>query len=140
MTDEKARVAWVAVACEVADAIRHCESLKPTASKTDLDGEYGEPEVFTEWSVIYPSGREVPVLREHRWPSGSDGVVDLKPCEHYARSAPAPALPHTRVALTATKSFCDECSEGGSEYVWWPCPESKVLVTPTGSSSGGDQS
>ena len=82
---------WVAVACEVADVIRHSEHVKPTASKTDLSGEYGDPEVFTEWSVTYPSGREVAILREHRWPGRPDDhgpVADARPCEHYALRQP----------------------------------------------------
>lgn len=73
---------WTRVACEVADAIRSAECVKPTASKTDPSGTYGTPEIYTEWSAIYPSGREVPVLREHRWP-GDEGEPDAKPCEHY---------------------------------------------------------
>jgi hypothetical protein len=73
---------WVAVDCAVADVIRLCEHVKPVSSKTDLGGTYGEPEVFTEWAVIYPSSREVPILREHRWP-GPEGEPDAKPCEHY---------------------------------------------------------
>lgn len=84
--DEKGAIRWVAVSCEVADAIRVSEPIKPTSSKTDLDGTFGAPEVFTEWSAIYQSGREVPVLREHRWP-GPDGEPDAKPCEHYVPGA-----------------------------------------------------
>lgn len=79
-------IRWVAVSCEVADAIRLSEPVKPTASKTDLHGTYGEPEVYTEWSAIYQSGREVPILREHRWPS-PEGEPDAKPCEHYVPTA-----------------------------------------------------
>lgn len=75
---------WVAVSCEVADAIRGNAHVKPSASKTDLYGEYGSPEVYTEWSAVYPSGREVPVLREHRWPGPVVSADDVKPCEHYA--------------------------------------------------------
>ena len=76
---------WVEVACEVADVIRACEHVKPTSSKTDLYGEYGPPEVFTEWSVFFSSGREVALLREHRWPSAIPGEADVKRCEHFAR-------------------------------------------------------
>ena len=86
-TSESDDIRWVAVSCEVADTIRLSEPVKPTASKTDLHGTYGEPEVYTEWSAIYRSGREVPVLREHRWP-GPEGEPDAKPCEHYVPGAP----------------------------------------------------
>ena len=76
-------VQWVAVACVVADVIRAHDKVAPSSSKTDLFGTYGQPEVYTEWSVVYPSGREMPLLREHRWP-GPEGGPDAKPCEHYA--------------------------------------------------------
>jgi len=54
---ENGAVRWVEVSCEVADAIRVSEPIKPTSFKTDLSGVYGEPEVYTEWSAIYQSGR-----------------------------------------------------------------------------------
>lgn len=38
---------WTRVACEVADAIRSAECVTPTASKTDLGGTYGTPEIVT---------------------------------------------------------------------------------------------
>lgn len=59
------------------------------AGRTDLSGEFGPPQIFTEW------GRregEVPVLRDVRWPPepvGGESIVDAamrpdaKPCEHY---------------------------------------------------------
>jgi hypothetical protein len=70
----------------VADVIRGNEHVRPSASKTDLYGEYGPPEVYTEWSAIYPSGREIPVLREHHWPGPDNRGDDARPCEHYARA------------------------------------------------------
>lgn len=82
-----AETEWTRVACEVADIIRASEHVKPTASKTDLDGAYGEPEVYTEWSVVYPSGNEIPVLREHRWPGLILDDPNARPCEHYVPEA-----------------------------------------------------
>ena len=76
------RDGWTAVSCLVADIIRGSEYVKPMSSKTDLDGHYGEPEVYTEWAT---DGRnEVAVLREHRWPSPHSGHGDRYACEHYA--------------------------------------------------------
>ena len=64
---------WVGVACEVSDVIRHSEHVTVYASRT------GETEVFTEWGI---KGREVPVLREWRFPSRVAGNPDLRPCRH----------------------------------------------------------
>ena len=69
------------VACVVADLIRHSEHVKVSASKTDLYGQYGEPEVYTEWVT---ANAETVVLREHRWPSPHSGEPDPYRCEHYA--------------------------------------------------------
>jgi hypothetical protein len=48
--------------------------IGPISSRTDPDGVYGRPEVFTEWGYR-EDGR--PVLRDHRYP-GTD-----EPCEHF---------------------------------------------------------
>jgi hypothetical protein len=44
------------------------------ASKTDIDGEYGTPEIYTEWGR---KATDEPVLRDYRWPNSD------RPCEHY---------------------------------------------------------
>lgn len=72
--------AWVEVACEVADAIRHSGHVTVYASFTDPDGQYGEPRVYTEWGIR--DGAEVAVLREWRYPSPVAGEPDRKPCRH----------------------------------------------------------
>jgi hypothetical protein len=59
--------------------------LTVLSAKTDPDGLYGRPEIFTEWGL---SAGEVPVLRTIRWPgrerSGSPlRSPDVQPCEHY---------------------------------------------------------
>lgn len=87
---------WEQVLCVEADKIKsdrgyaHDGSgdLTVYSSCTDLDGEFGDPLVFTEWGV---SGNEdQPVLREYRHPAlpSPGGVLaarepDRKPCEHY---------------------------------------------------------
>lgn len=57
--------------------------LTVLSSKTDLDGLYGKPEIFTEWGT----DNETPVLRDVRWPGPQAGDLlpspDAKPCEHY---------------------------------------------------------
>lgn len=76
---------WIAVSCEAADLIRAHPDVHPSSSKTDLDGRYGKPEVFTEWDV-HCRKTSRPILREHRWP-GPEGEPDAAPCEHYVPSA-----------------------------------------------------
>ncbi len=44
------------------------------SSLTDIDGEYGPPEIFTEWGYRVT---DVPVLRDYRWPGSG------RPCEHF---------------------------------------------------------
>lgn len=68
---------WIEVACEVADVIRHCEHVTPSAGRSDLDGEWGAPSVYTEWSM-----RDKPIMREWRFPSRIPGEPDPEPCRH----------------------------------------------------------
>lgn len=77
MTDRR----WVEVACRVADIIRAHPNVTPSASRTQLEGPGAE--VYTEWSAVYPSGREIPVLRETRYPGEYPGDPDRQPCEHH---------------------------------------------------------
>ncbi len=70
--------AWVEVACEVADVIRQSEHARPTAGRTDLDGQWGEPCIYTEWGLDH----ETPVLREWRYPAPDGSRPDPKPCRH----------------------------------------------------------
>lgn len=72
---------WTEVACEVADVIRDHPNVKPSASRTQLEGPGAE--VYTEWTAVYPSGNEVVVLRETRYPSDERGGPDRLPCEHH---------------------------------------------------------
>ena len=74
---------WVDVACFVADVIRHSDHVTVYASHTDLSGEHGAPEVYTEWGIkALPDGRERPVLREWRFPSALADGPDRLPCRH----------------------------------------------------------
>lgn len=72
---------WTEVACEVADVIRAHPNVKPSAGRTQVEGPGAE--IYTEWSACYPSGREVIVLRETRYPGERAGDPDRLPCEHH---------------------------------------------------------
>ncbi len=76
-----AEVKWVPVACEVADVIRHSEHVTVYASHTDIGGEHGAPEIYTEWGLR--GDREIAVLREWRYLPYHEGEPDRKPCEHH---------------------------------------------------------
>jgi hypothetical protein len=76
---------WVQITCREREALvdrigrsyngfSRESGVSVIGSRSDLGGEYGPPEVYTEWG--YDDGW--PVLRDCRWP-GSD-----RPCEHYA--------------------------------------------------------
>ena len=81
---------WTEVACFVADVIRHSEHTTVYASHTDIGGEHGAPEIYTEWGI---KDHEVPVLREYRFLPYVEGQPDRKPCEHYVPTRPASADP-----------------------------------------------
>lgn len=72
---------WIAVTCEKADEIRRAPFITAYGGRSDLGGTYGEPEVYTEWGI---RGRDIPLLREHRFPGLDLAGPDRKPCEHYA--------------------------------------------------------
>jgi len=78
MTD---RTGWTQVSCPASDRIRdeHLDKVV-SSSLTDLDGEYGDPVVYTEWSV-----GDVPLLRDYRW------VATERECEHWIPDAEAAA-------------------------------------------------
>lgn len=77
---------WVRVSCETADVIRASAHVHPYSGRSDLHGEFGEPEVFTEWGI---RDRDISVLREHRFPGPDLTGPDRKSCEHYV---PAPEV------------------------------------------------
>lgn len=79
---------FVRVSCMTADVIRAAEIVKPTSSLTDLTGEFGEPQIFTEWSIERTDGSFSVVLRENRWPRDPD-----RDCEHWT---PAPGFNWTK--------------------------------------------
>ena len=72
---------WTEVACHVADVIRHSEHTTVYASHTDIGGEHGAPEIYTEWG-IKDDDAERPVLREWRYLPYYEGEPDRKPCLH----------------------------------------------------------
>lgn len=69
---------FVRVPCRTADVIRDHPAMKPLAGCSDLGGEFGPPEIYTEWG--FDDGTVV--MRESRFPA-LDGGPDRKPCEHF---------------------------------------------------------
>jgi hypothetical protein len=74
--------AWRKATCEERDRFyaEHDDALVPGAARTDLGGEFGEPEIYTEW---WDRATEVPMLRDWRFPQISGDKPDRRPCEHY---------------------------------------------------------
>lgn len=75
---------WVEITCkereQLVDRIgRSFNGFDPAtgvgvlSSRTDMTGEFGPPEIFTEWG--YDESR--PLLRDHLWPG------NYAHCEHY---------------------------------------------------------
>lgn len=83
--DDEMPGGWEPITCQEREELVHRSDPRLTvlASRTDLDGEFGAPEIFTEWGT--PEGE--PVLREHRYPdhANPDGSSrpDVQPCEHF---------------------------------------------------------
>lgn len=80
-------VEWVQITCEEREALidevgrSYNGPAKPygvLAGRSDLDGQYGRPCVFTEWGH---SETGVPLLQDYRWPEST------RPCEHYRAGA-----------------------------------------------------
>ena len=51
-----------------------------TASLTDIDGEFGEPHIYTRWE----HARRDYAIEDYRWPSRGGTSPDVRPCEHWA--------------------------------------------------------
>jgi hypothetical protein len=77
-------MSWVKITCDEREklvdlrgrsynAFSRESGICVTASRTDPDGDFGRPEIFTEWGFT----EEDPVLREYLYPETD------KPCEHY---------------------------------------------------------
>lgn len=69
---------WTEASCEVADLIMRSDQVHVYAGLTDIDGEYGPPQIYYEWGLrpeATRTGAEVPLLRS--W-----SAVDGKPCRH----------------------------------------------------------
>lgn len=71
---------WTKISCADREELMQRPGLVVGASFTDMDGEYGDPQMRTEW--VARDGEE-PVLREVRWPSRVVGERDPRPCEHW---------------------------------------------------------
>jgi len=78
---------WRKITCAERDDLYFTSGLDlvPIASRTDLGGEFGDPEMFTEWG---DRATEKPLLRDYRWPpryreEPSTLLPDTRPCEHY---------------------------------------------------------
>jgi len=78
---------WRRVSCEERDDVYNAgiDGWGVGSSLTDLDGLYGEPQMFTEW---WDKATERPVLRDRRYPSRDLGRRDLRPCEHHLYQPP----------------------------------------------------
>lgn len=88
------------------------------SSKTDLDGEYGRAEVFTEWGY---RETDVPVLRDIRWPK------DDAPCEHYA-FAPAVSVPVADTTEPEPYSLMTDCVQCGCAVDATPPIEGRTFL------------
>ena len=75
---------WVQITCKEREALVDSlgrsfngfstdSGISVTSSLTDVDGEYGDPHIFTEWGRG-DHGTD-PVLQDERWPGCED-------CEH----------------------------------------------------------
>ena len=88
------RPAWDPISCADRDALvcrngERYEGLKVAAGRTDLDGQYGEPCIFTEW---YDESTGLSVLQDYRYPGRRSDANrlpdDARPCEHFAAHYP----------------------------------------------------
>jgi hypothetical protein len=75
---------FVRVGCLISDLLHQPEIVRVHSSLTDMDGEFGEPIIFTEWGITKSDGSTNVVLREARWPKDPD-----RDCEHWV---PAPGF------------------------------------------------
>jgi hypothetical protein len=67
---------WVEIECEEADRIRGAQPVRPGSSLTDLDGEYGDAVMYTEWWDEHDRA----VLRDYMWAP----LADDRHCTHFA--------------------------------------------------------
>lgn len=76
---------WRQITCDERDDLygRENGAWSVGSGLTDLDGEFGDPHMFTEWW-----DGDQPVLRDYRWPQPSGEKPDTRPCEHYVPSHP----------------------------------------------------
>lgn len=72
-------MSWEQISCAEREALYAGSVLSVGASLTDLDGQYGDPRVLTEW---HDRATDVPVLRDQRWPQLSGEKPDARPCRH----------------------------------------------------------
>lgn len=75
MADE---TGWTETSCEVADLIIRSDKVHVYAGLTDMDGEYGPPQIYLEWGLrpeATRTGVEVPLLRS--W-----GAIGDSKCRH----------------------------------------------------------
>lgn len=89
MPEPRDRDRWAKITCDERESLicRNGEryaGLGVAAGRTDMDGQYGEPTIFTEW---FDKDTEEPVLRDYRFPGrrtpDDPYPPDAKPCEHY---------------------------------------------------------
>ena len=66
---------WITASCVESDAARASADVTVWSGLTDLDGEYGDPSMFTEWGS--PDGT-LPIVADLRYTAEDD----TRPCEH----------------------------------------------------------
>lgn len=71
-------MSWLKITCAEADALHRDRTLAIAAGFTDMDGEYGEPEIRRTWA---DKDTDALIVKDVRYPRGP------KPCEHYAFEA-----------------------------------------------------
>lgn len=80
---------WEQISCAERDALYARSVLSVGASLTDLDGQYGEPHILTEW---HDRATGVLILKDQRWPQLSGEKPDAKVCRHERWAARNPEV------------------------------------------------
>jgi hypothetical protein len=72
---------WRRITCDERESLwrERGDRLRISATLTDIDGRYGDPQIFTQWE----GADDVQVLQDRRFPQPSGERPDLRPCEHY---------------------------------------------------------
>jgi hypothetical protein len=74
---------WHPITCAESDALHAAHDLSVAVGFTDMEGEYGDPEIRREWA---DKATGELVVKDVRWPPLTPDVDGYahRPCEHYA--------------------------------------------------------